>query len=304
MHDNFKGIGNQIKNAQVQINTFVSWQIRSLDRMMHELKGKVILITGAATGIGSKVVQIAVAEEAKHVAILDIAEEAGIAFQNELNTKYGNNKVQFIKCDVSNGEELNAAFAKVKNEFGYIDIVINNAGILNDNLQVYVKQIDINVTALVTSSLKALELMRKDEGGNGGVVINVSSVAAVCAVPDTPIYSATKAAVLKFTTAMGSDLYYSRTEVRFLTVCFGATNTPLLSVEKMGSFDSEVEAGIVETLKTLKWQSPESAARGVVDTYKNGRSGSVWLIAGGKPAIEVTDLYNKGFALFDHLVYN
>lgn len=123
--------------------------------------------------------------------------------------------------------------------------------------------------------------MRKDEGGNGGVVINVSSVAAVCAVPDTPIYSATKAAVLKFTTAMGvsiwqshkninyiifveltkvnvlfyqSDLYYSRTGVRFLTVCFGATNTPLLSVEKMGSFDSEVEAGIVETLKTLKWQ--------------------------------------------------
>ncbi|KPJ07894.1 15-hydroxyprostaglandin dehydrogenase [NAD+] [Papilio machaon] len=272
--------------------------------MAYDLKDKVIFITGAATGIGSRIVRIAVAEEAKHVAILDIAVEAGIAFQNELNSKYGNNKVQFIKCDVTNTEELNAAFAKVKDEFGYIDIVINNAGVLNDNLQVYVKQININVTALVTSSLKALELMRKDEGGKGGVVINMSSIAAICAVPDTPIYSATKAAVLKFTTAMGNDLYYSRTGVRFLTVCFGATDTPLLSVEKMGSFDSKVEAGIPETFKKLKWQSPEAAARGVVDTYKNGASGSVWLIAGGKPAVEVTELYNKGIALFDHLIYN
>ncbi|CAH2074427.1 unnamed protein product, partial [Iphiclides podalirius] len=247
---------------------------------------------------------MAVDDDAKHVAVLDVAEEAGIAFENELNSKYGNNKVKFIKCDVSKKEQLLQAFDKIKMEFEFIDIVINNAGILNDSLKTYEKQIDINITALVTSSLKAVELMRKDEGGKGGAVINISSVAALCAVPVTPIYSATKSAVLKFTTAMGDKLYYSRTGVRFLTICFGATKTPLLSKEKMGSFDAVVEAELSDSLSVLIWQSPESAARGLLDAYKNGSSGSVWLIAGDKPSVDVTDLHNKGYDLYNHLVYN
>ncbi|XP_068629701.1 15-hydroxyprostaglandin dehydrogenase [NAD(+)]-like [Battus philenor] len=272
--------------------------------MLYNLNDKVVLITGAATGIGARVVRLALDEGAKHVAVLDIAEEAGIALQNELNSKHGNNKASFIKCDVSNAEQLLAAFDKVKNKFGYIDVVVNNAGILNDNHKMYVKQIDVNVTALVTSSLKAFELMRKDQGGKGGTIINIASVAAICVVPVTPIYSATKAAVLKFTTAMGTDIYYSRTEVRFISICFGATDTALLSKEKMGSFDTHVETVILNSLASLKWQRPESAAQGVIDAYKKGTSGSVWVVAGDKPASDVTDLYNKSFEVFDEYVYN
>ncbi|XP_068629978.1 15-hydroxyprostaglandin dehydrogenase [NAD(+)]-like [Battus philenor] len=273
--------------------------------MLYDLSDKVVLITGAATGIGARVVRLALDEGAKHVAVLDIADEAGIALQDELNSKHGNNKVSFIKCDVSNTEQLLSAFDKVKNEFGYIDVVVNNAGILNDDLKIYAKQIQINVTALVTSSLKALELMRKDQGGKGGTVINVASVAAIITIPFHPIYSATKSAVIKFSTAMGSDVYYSRTGVRFISICFGPTDTPLMSTEKMGSFDTQVQNELLALLAApTSWQRPETAAIGVIEAFKKGTSGSMWIVNGGNPAADVTDLYNKSFEVYDPYLRN
>lgn len=64
----------------------------------------------------------------------------------ELNSKYGINKVKFIKCDVASNE-LHAAFEEAVQLFGYLDVVINNAGIMNDSPQVYEKEITINVVS-------------------------------------------------------------------------------------------------------------------------------------------------------------
>ncbi|CAH2074429.1 unnamed protein product, partial [Iphiclides podalirius] len=100
------------------------------------------------------------------------------------------------------------------------------------------------------------------------------------------------------------DLYYSRTGVRFLTICFGPTKTPLMTKEKMGSFDANVEAALVDSLNVVKFQSPEFAARGLVNAYKNGSSGSVWIIAGEKPNVDVTDLYNRGYDVYNDHIYN
>lgn len=61
--------------------------------------------------------------------------------------------MKFIKCDVSNKEQLLGAFDKVNTELGYIDIVINNAGILNDSMQTYEKQIAINVVSNIYVSI-------------------------------------------------------------------------------------------------------------------------------------------------------
>lgn len=57
--------------------------------------------------------------------------------------------------------------------------------------------------ALVTSSIRALELMRKDEGGRGGTIINIASTAALCQLPGLPVYWATKTAVLQFSNCLG-----------------------------------------------------------------------------------------------------
>ncbi|GBP95240.1 15-hydroxyprostaglandin dehydrogenase [Eumeta japonica] len=127
-----------------------------------------------------------------HVAILDVAKDAGVALEAELKDKYGDNKAKFIKCDVSNEEELLNAYNVVIESNGHVDVVINNAGILNDSKDIYKKALEVNVTALITSTLKALELMRKDKGGNGGAIINISSIAGLMQTSLLPIYSAAK----------------------------------------------------------------------------------------------------------------
>ncbi|KOB64250.1 putative alcohol dehydrogenase, partial [Operophtera brumata] len=102
--------------------------------MAYEWKDKIVLITGAATAIGAAV----------HVAVLDINEKAGVSLQDELNAKYGK-KVKFYKCDVSDEEQLLGIFKAVVDEQGYLDVVVNNAGIMNDSLKTYRKMIEVNV---------------------------------------------------------------------------------------------------------------------------------------------------------------
>ncbi|KAM3963420.1 LOW QUALITY PROTEIN: 15-hydroxyprostaglandin dehydrogenase [NAD(+)]-like [Aphomia sociella] len=269
--------------------------------MTFEWRDKVVIITGAATGIGAVIVRILVEKEnVKYVTILDI-NDAGISLQNELNAKSGKIVVKYIKCDVTDETQLFDAYKYVMETHGYLDVVINNAGIMNDALNMYKKAIDLNVvscvlyTALCTSTIKALELMRKDEGGSG-TIINVASIAALVQHPMMPIYFGTKSAVLQFTSCLGMDYYYSRTNVRVMTVCFGSTNTPLLTATKLGSFDKLMNNSLVDIItKDFTMQSAESAARGLVDAYKKGESGSTWLVMEDKPVKDITENVKKAY---------
>ncbi|CAH2086740.1 unnamed protein product [Euphydryas editha] len=202
------------------------------------VKNKVFLITGAATGIGAGITRALVKEGAKNVAVLDVNVDAGEALQNELNEKHGANKVLFIKCDVT--QNLDSAFDEAMKQFGYIDVVINNAGIMNDAPHIYEKEIAINVTALITGSLKAYNWMRKDRDGKGGTIINISSIVALFQSPLLPVYSATKSAVLQFSNCLGRTENFSRTDVRVITICFGITDTNLIR-GRIGCIDEESE---------------------------------------------------------------
>ncbi|CAG9783571.1 unnamed protein product [Diatraea saccharalis] len=196
-------------------------------------------------------------------------------------------KVKFYKCDVTT-DDLNTAFDDVVQRFGYIDVIINNAGIMNDSKNVYVKAIQVNVIALINSSLKAYELMRKDRNGKGGTIINISSIAALGKSCPLPVYSATKSAVLQFSQCLGMEPTYSRTGVRVLIICFGCTNTSLLHESKYGVFDPEVLELLTEYFNNTIKQKLESAVRGMLEAYKNGASASTWLIMADQPAQDIT----------------
>ncbi|XP_052737808.1 15-hydroxyprostaglandin dehydrogenase [NAD(+)]-like [Bicyclus anynana] len=271
--------------------------------MEQSLNEKIVIVTGAASGIGAFVVKSLLHENVKHVAMLDVSEEAGTALQDELNSKYNNNKVTFIKCDVADKENLLKAYKVINDEIGYIDVVINNAGILDDSPDSYMTEININLASVITSSLYAWNKMHKEKGGKGGTIINVSSVVALSNAANVPIYSATKIGVLKFSTSLGNKLHYSRSGVRILCLCFGLTNTPLLrNVHKL--FDTDAIGLITEDLQNYKSQSVESAAKAVIETYKQGDSGSVWISTSDKPAMDVTNAYDKSIEIFDSYVYS
>ncbi|CAH0748030.1 unnamed protein product [Diatraea saccharalis] len=268
--------------------------------MVYEVKDKVFLITGAANGIGAGTVRVLVAEDAKHVAILDVSVERGVNLQNELNSKFGTNKTKFYKCDVTNEEELFGVYKAVKEDQGVIDVVINNAGIMNDSLAAYKKAIDVNVTALISSTYKAMELMRKDDGGKGGTIINISSIAALHPSPFLPVYFSTKSAVLQFTRSLCAlDIIKESTDIRFLTVCFGVTQTALY--ETMYSYDSRLEPKMDEYFKLYPTQTTEAAVKALVEAYKLGENGSIWLSTSEKPVKNITDPVNKAYGILTEL---
>ncbi|GBP31500.1 15-hydroxyprostaglandin dehydrogenase [Eumeta japonica] len=269
----------------------------------YEVTDKVFIVTGGATGLGALMVRSFLKEGARYIAFLDIAQDAGLALESELNTKHGEGKVKFIKCDVTDEDGLLSAYDEVAKAAGYVDVVINNAGIMNDSKKLYKKEIAINVTALVTGTLKAVELMRKDKGGRGGTVINISSIAGLVQSPILPIYFATKSAVLQFSNCIGMEPHHSRTGVRVIAMCFGATDTPLLSPEKIGGCDDVSDAELPERTKQFYWQRPESAVAGVVEAFKKGASASTWLAANDKPVIDITDNVKEAYNVLSRGVF-
>ncbi|XP_028178054.1 15-hydroxyprostaglandin dehydrogenase [NAD(+)]-like [Ostrinia furnacalis] len=267
--------------------------------MVYEVKDKVFFITGAASGIGALVVRILVEEGAKFIVIFDVNKKDGVALRTELNSKYGE-KVKFIKGDVTNEDQFIGSLRSVKAEIG-LDVLINNAGIMNDGINAYRKEIEINVTALVTGTIKALELMRKDEGGSGGTIINISSVAGLCQDPVMPVYWATKSAVLQFSNCIGLNDYYSRTGVRVIALCYGKTETAL--IHNVNSFDKHIESTFPERFSEYPSQQADAAARGLVDAYKQASSGTTWLSTSGRPVEDISADIKEAYDIMSKRIY-
>ncbi|CAH2043370.1 unnamed protein product, partial [Iphiclides podalirius] len=179
------------------------------------------------------------------VAILDVQVDNGQKLAERLSES-SSCKVIFVKCDVANEKDADEAFKLVIEQFKQLDVVINNAGIMVDNPATWRKACDVNWQGLVDFTMKGIKHMRKDEGGAGGTIINVSSVAGLCRLPFLPIYCGSKAAVLHFSQSIAHGSFYAKTGVRVLTVCFGPTLTPLLDEPEKRVWD----AGTANELKT------------------------------------------------------
>ncbi|XP_022115713.2 15-hydroxyprostaglandin dehydrogenase [NAD(+)]-like [Pieris rapae] len=264
---------------------------------MHSLQDKVAIVTGGAGGIGASIVKDFVKEGAK-VTILDVNEQGGKNLVQELS-KLGKT-VQFIRCDVSNEEHLLKAFENVIAREGGIDVVVNNAGIADESFEGFKKQIALNYTGVISSTIRVMEIMRKDRGGKGGTIINVSSILGMkryC--PGLYVYGSIKSALIHFGSSIGMKEYFTRTNVRVMTMCFGITNTGILENSK--SFDDQVrrefEQRLQYALARNSVQSAEQAAKGMVECYKNGESGSTWLVNKGV----ITDISNDVTKAYDIL---
>ncbi|XP_046964946.1 15-hydroxyprostaglandin dehydrogenase [NAD(+)]-like [Vanessa cardui] len=270
---------------------------------MFSLENKVAIVTGAANGIGASIVKEFLKENVKHVCMLDIDDSSGRKLEQDLSLMYTTDKVKFYKCDVTKDEELSAIFNAVVERFGAIDVLVNNAGLATENLTTYKKEIDINYAAVVSSTFKALELMRTDRGGKGGTIINVSSVSALAQYsPFLFVYASSKSAVLHFSSCIGMKNYYRHTNVRVITICFGATDTDIF--EKCASSDNIVNQKLDSIRKYTSrhslMQTPEVAAQGVVKGYKEGKSGSTWLVNSNKIS-DITSNISKAYEIMSKI---
>ncbi|XP_037401630.1 15-hydroxyprostaglandin dehydrogenase [NAD(+)]-like isoform X2 [Pygocentrus nattereri] len=166
---------------------------------MMALQGKVAVVTGAAQGLGKGFAEILLQNGAK-VALLDINEKAGKELETQFNEAYGADRTHFYPVDVSSDQQFKDAFQKILSKFGQVDIFCNNAGIINEKQ--WEKTVSINLCGVVRGTYLALEHMKKENGGQGGVIVNVASLAGLVPLAPTPIYTATKSGVVAFTQAL------------------------------------------------------------------------------------------------------
>ena len=188
---------------------------------MGSLPGKVVAITGGARGIGEATARALAAAGAK-VAVGDLdAELAGTSAQS-----YGG---LGLPLDVTSQESFAGFLDKVQAEFGRIDGLVNNAGImvigrhLDVPLEAQLKQLDINLRGVI---LGVHEVAPRMIAAGGGQIVNIASLAGRIAAPGAAVYSATKAGVLSLTEALDAEL--SGQGVRVAAVLPSFTNTGLI----------------------------------------------------------------------------
>lgn len=167
------------------------------------LAGRKALVTGGARGIGAAIAR-ALANEGAAIMIADILDDAGRATAAEI-AKAGV-KTGFVKLDVTQEPQWEAAVAETVSTLGGYDILINNAGIEITSLVVDVRaedlrrMCDVNIVGVGLGMKHAFRAMRPGGGaGKGGAIVNIASVAATIAFPAIAGYSGTKSAVDRMT---------------------------------------------------------------------------------------------------------
>ena len=186
---------------------------------MKHIKGLKIVITAGASGIGSEIAQVLSQAGAK-VFICDKDQEALDQFSKN------NPEIISLKADVSNEEEVLSAFDAVKDQFGEINALINNAGIagpsskLEDtNFNDWQNTLNVNLNGTFLSAKSAIPLLRS---AGGGSIINIGSTSSFMGTPLRSSYSATKWGLIGLTKTWAME--YGKENIRINTICPSSVN--------------------------------------------------------------------------------
>lgn len=198
---------------------------------------KVAIITGAAKGIG-KSIAYQLATDNCFVIIVDIDEIAGLNFEKEL----GQDCAKFISCDITQESSVSSLFKTVISDYKKVDILINNAGILKDNIiwkmpsEDFDDVVNVNLKGYWLMCKQAAIIMRKQQYGR---IVNVSSRAWL-GNPGQTNYSASKAGVIGLTRSLALEL--GRYNVLVNAVAPGLIDTPLTQALPQKIIDKLIEA--------------------------------------------------------------
>ena len=189
--------------------------------------GKVVVVTGAGSGIGAATAEL-FAEKGANVVVVDMNAAAGGDSARRIEKNGA--RALFVPADISNEHDVRLLAERVVAEFGRVDLLVNNAGIMRRHerleewtLDEFRRVIDINLTSLFVSSQIFAPIISR---GGGGVIINISSLGAVLPVSYSPCYAAAKAGVLALTRSMAPLL--QPMGVRVNAVLPSLVDTPMI----------------------------------------------------------------------------
>ena len=230
---------------------------------MGTFDGKVALVTGGASGIGRAVVD-RLARDGASIVVADIDEAGGKQAASDLGGT-------FVRTDVSDPAQSQAAVAAAIDTFGRLDIAHLNAGITTGEADIetmtpeqYRRAVGVNVDGVVYGAMAAVPAMT-----DGGALVATASLAGLVGYAGDPIYGLTKHAVVGFVRAMADQL--APKGITINAVCPGFTDTPIL-----GPFGEEFRKAGFPLLEASE------VADSVASIVTSGKSGEVFVCQPGR----------------------
>lgn len=224
------------------------------------LTGKVVVITGGGGGIGRTASHIFAGYGAQ-VIILELNEAFGRETEESIQKKGG--RAWFIRTDVSSEESVAAAFEQIREKYGRIDALYNNASVflggrdtdLEDlSSDIWHKVLSINLDSVYYCSKNAIPLMKE----KGGSIINTASSAGVVGVPGCAAYTATKGATISLTRALAVEC--GKYNIRANCIAPAAIATEMVKESNLNdpNFDNDFFLRQITPLR--RWGKPEDIA--------------------------------------------
>ncbi|MEH7108751.1 glucose 1-dehydrogenase [Bacillus sp. JJ1764] len=179
---------------------------------------KVIVVTGAANGIGKGVAQ-AYAEQGGKVVLADMDAEAGQNLVQSIKEQGG--EAIFIKTDVRSETDIITLFATAKHTYGTVDTLINNAGkseftpFYELTIEQWDDVINTNLRSVFLCSREAAKIMR--DHAQGGSIVNIASTRALMSEPNSESYAASKGGIVAITHALAASLSDDRITVNAIS---------------------------------------------------------------------------------------
>lgn len=193
---------------------------------MKNLKGKVVVVTGGGGGIGSATCA-RFAEEGARVVVCDINADAAQAVVDQIVAAGG--EATAVSVDLTDFDATSGAVAKIEEEFGPIDVLVNNAGwdlftpFLKSGPDFWSKIIDINLRSVLNITHPVLAKMNERGAGR---VVSIASDAARVGSSGESVYAACKAGVIALSKTLARE--HARKGITFNCVCPGVTETGML----------------------------------------------------------------------------
>jgi len=254
---------------------------------VQRLQNRVAVITGAASGIGLATARRFAAEGATVIAV-DVSADAGKAAAEEVGG-------EFVACDVSDAEQVQALFDGVVQRHGRVDIAFNNAGIsppdddsiLVTGLDAWERVLKVNTTSVFLCCKYVIPHMQRQ--GKGSIINTASFVALLGAATSQIAYTASKGGVLALTRELG--VQFAREGIRINALCPGPVATPLLL--ELFAKDPERAARRLVHVPMGRFAQPEEIAAAVAFLASDDASfmtAAQFVVDGGITGAYVTPL--------------
>jgi NAD(P)-dependent dehydrogenase (short-subunit alcohol dehydrogenase family) len=251
------------------------------------LAGRSGVVTGTSRGLGREILLAAAAEGARVVAVARNA-EAGEAAVEEVRAAGGD--AVFLQGDVRNEQDVVAAIERCVAEYGALDFLVNNAGILGEGRlhettnELWDDLVATHLTGTFWGCKHAIATMR--ESGRGGAIVNIGSILSFTGDGYLAAYTAMKSGVLGLTKAIAID--YALDRIRCNCVCPGDMETPMIQQYFDGTADAvEAREEMEQAYPGKRIADPREVATAVIYLLSDEASfvnGTPILVDGGLTA--------------------